>query len=592
MTARKKPQFTLHLLGLAVVGIVVFMIQMGNTHLWDQDEGYYATAAAEMYARGDWVTPTFNGELFGHKPPMMFWGMMVGYHLFGVNELGARFASSLFGIGTILLTYAIARKLFDAATGLFAGLAIGSCILFSVVARSATADAHLTFFTVLALFLWISDYFQSEEIERDQRLRNVRWLTWFATYAAMGLAALTKGPIGFLFPTAVIGLFLLTEQTVTTLANGTRLQCLWLRWKNYSPTAFVATVWKMRPLTAAATLLAIASPWYALVQWRTDGAFLREFIGVHHMGRFSTAMDNHSGPVYYYFIACLVGLYPWSAFAIPTAMAWFSESQQNIRARSVRFVTCWVTVYLVIFSLASTKLPNYVLPAYPALAIVIGRYFAMWTSDMSSVSVLWLKRGWGLMIAIGLVLLLAFPIAGLIEFGGSTLMDRVAIARSVQLRFVGFGVAGLPLVFFGAIGLLLVGGQRPKMAAGSFACAAISLMLILAQYVAPELDRFQTPQLLAQKWKSQVSPDDKVAILGYFRPTMVFYFGRDVEFVPTGNEAVELARSAEPMIMITTQKQYESIQSELPATTRILERMSQFPSREEVFVLGNGSLKR
>jgi hypothetical protein len=73
---------------------------------------------------------------------------------------------------------------------------------------------------------------------------------------------------------------------------------------------------------------------------------------------------------------------------------------------------------------------------------------------------------------------------------------------------------------------------------------------------------------------------------------MVFYFGRDVEFVPTGTEAVELARSTEPMIMITTQKQYESIQSELPATTRILERMSQFPSREEVFVLGNGSLKR
>ena len=192
------------LICLFIVGVSVMMIRAGNTHLWDQDEGYYATAAAEMHARNDWITPTFNGKLFAHKPPMMFWGMMMGYQAFGVSELGARFVSTLFGLGTIFLTFAIARKLFDMATGLFAGLAIGSCIMFTVVARSATADAHLTFFTVLAFHLWLCDYFAAHETNREQLLKNVRWQTWIATYAVMGLAVLTKGPIGFLFPTAVI----------------------------------------------------------------------------------------------------------------------------------------------------------------------------------------------------------------------------------------------------------------------------------------------------------------------------------------------------------------------------------------------------
>ena len=154
------------------------MIHVGNSHLWDQDEGFYATTAAEMYARNDWVKPTFNGKLFAHKPPMMFWGMMVGYEAFGVSELGARFASTLFGVGTVLLTFAVARRLFDLPTGLFAGLAIGSCITFTMVARSATADAHLTFFTVLALHLWVRDYFSIPVASRDTMLAEMRWQTW------------------------------------------------------------------------------------------------------------------------------------------------------------------------------------------------------------------------------------------------------------------------------------------------------------------------------------------------------------------------------------------------------------------------------
>jgi len=581
------------LLCLLIVGVSVMMIQVGNTHLWDQDEGFYATTAAEMHARNDWVTPTFNGKLFAHKPPMMFWGMLVGYELFGVSELGARFVSTLFGLGTIFLTFAIARKLFDTATGLFAGLAIGSCILFTTVARSATADAHLTFFTVLALYLWVCDYFQSPDSSREQMLAFVRWRTWIATYAVMGLAVLTKGPIGFLFPTAVVGLFLLTEGKQAVSAECTRLSRLWLQIQPYAPVAFFRTVWKMRPITAAIVVLLVAAPWYLLVQWRSKGEFLQEFIGVHHLGRMSQAMDNHSGPIYYYLLACLIGMYPWSAFAVPTALSWFGQARMPAQSRAVCFVTGWAAVYLVIFSLASTKLPNYVLPAYPAFAIMIGRYFALWTQDVNAVSRGWLNAGWILLIAFGAVIVTGFPISGLVEFGGQTLLDRIGMERVLQQRIVWLGVAGAPLVLFGTIGACLLWSNRPRLSAGVFSVAALSMILTLCQYVAPELDRFQTAQRLAQRWSKDLEASDShVAVLGYFRPTMVFYFGREIDFCQSTEEALDFSLSGGASILVTTDKQYARIKNQLPESTQVIERVSQFPNRGEVVVLGHKSLKR
>ena len=588
-----RKESVLPLLCLFLVSAAVFMIDVGNTHLWDQDEGFYATTAAEMYARNDWIKPTFNGKLFAHKPPMMFWGMMVGFETFGVSELGARFASTLFGLGTVLLTFAVARRLFDLSTGLFAGLAIGSCITFTMVSRSATADAHLTFFTVLALHFWVRDYFSIPAASRNTMLASMRWQTWIATYAAMGLAVLTKGPIGFLFPTAVIGLFLLTEQSHSASRDSSFTYRLWAAIKPYNPIAFFMTVWKMRPLTAVVAVMLVASPWYLLVQWRTSGEFLSEFIGVHHLGRMSQAMDNHSGPFYYYIVACLLGLYPWSAFAIPTLISWISQARDSSQSRAVRFVSCWVAVYLVIFSMASTKLPNYVLPAYPALAIVIGRYFAMWTQNIHSVNRFWLNAGWCLLIVVGAAIAAGIPLSGIAEFGGQTMLDRVGMDRTLQQRFVWLGITGAPLILFGAIGAGLLWTNRPRLSAGAFSMAAVSMIMILSQYVAPELDRLQSPQLLAERWSEKLEPDrGQVAVLGFFRPTMVFYFGQEVDFCKSPEDAIAFAKNKEHSILVTTEKHYAEIKAQLPESTQVMERVAQFPNRGEVVVLGDKSLMR
>lgn len=587
---------------LILVGIGLFSVRLGNTHLWDQDEGYYAAAASEMYAKKDWVVPSFNGELFAHKPPMMFWGMMLGFSGFGVSELGARFASSLFGIGTILLTYQLARRLFDSLTGLMSGLAIGSCIMFTMVARSATADAHLTFFVLLSLSIWMNGYLSAIGLNRDAKLRSIPWSIWIATYAVMGLGVLTKGPIGFLFPMAVIGLFLLNEQERSTTDPRSVGARLWRAIEPYMPISFFQTLWQMRPVTAVACILAVAGPWYCWVQIRTEGAFLREFIGVHHMGRFSGAMDNHSGPIYYYLVACLFGMYPWSAFAIPTLIQVFRECLSPVRSFAMRFVVCWAAVYLIIFSLAGTKLPNYVLPAYPALAIFCGRFFAVWMTDIRCVNPRWLHLGWALMILIGFTIALGFPALSFLSSEGQTILDRFGLDSVSQQRMAWFALAGVPLCLFGALGWIAFVRSNWKLSGAAFAFGAVSLIALLTQFVAPQVDRWQGAQRMAESFGQEnrmkgfvAAPsetDTTIVVLGQFRPSLVFYFGQVVHFSSSNEDALEKSKSNPESMLITTEEHLQELQDQLPRHSQVIERIGSLPGQDKLLVVGPETIRR
>lgn len=591
-----------HWLLLILVGIGLFSVRLGNTHLWDQDEGYYAAAASEMFAKNDWVVPSFNGQLFAHKPPMMFWGMMLGFSGFGVSELGARFVSSLFGIGTILLTYQLARRLFDSLTGLMSGLAIGSCIMFTMVARSATADVHLTFFVLLSLSIWMNGYLSAIGWNRDAKLQSIPWVVWIATYAVMGLGVLTKGPIGFLFPMAIIGLFLLNEQERSPTVSQSAVSRLWRAIEPYMPVSFFQTLWRMRPFTAVVGILAVAGPWYCWVQIRTDGAFLQEFIGIHHMGRFSGAMDNHSGPIYYYVVACLFGMYPWSAFAIPTLIQVFRECISPVRSFAMRFVVCWAAVYLVIFSLAGTKLPNYVLPAYPALAIFCGRFFAVWMTDIRCVNPKWLHLGWALMIFLGFAIALGFPAMSFVSSEGQTLLDRFGLDSVSQQRMAWFALAGVPLCLFGALGWLAFGQRQWKLSGAAFTLGAIALIGLLTQFVAPQADRWQGAQRMAesfgqeQREKGFVSvpseTDTTIVVLGQFRPSLVFYFGQVVHFSSSNEDAIEKSKSSPESMLITTEEHLRQLQDHLSQDPHVIERIGSLPGQDKLLVVGPETIRR
>ena len=580
---------------LIAVCLVCFFASLGASRFWDQDEGFFASTAAEMYARGDWVVPWFNGEMFGHKPPWMYWMMMLGYSLFGVGETGARFFSAVFGLATALLTYRFGSRLFNSRTGFIAGLVIPSCLMFGVVARAATPDAYLVFFTTLALYLFASNGFlKRRETTTSHPGSNVpilpgAWTTWIMIYGVMGLAALVKGPIGFLFPMAVIGLFLLIMTPVKSLpGNSTRTAKIWNRLRPFGPINFARTVWSMRPLTAIGIILLVAGPWYLLVGIQTQGAFHAEFFGVHHWQRFTTPMDNHNGPFFYYPVAILVGLFPWSIYGGPALVEWASQLRsRNQNFIGLVFLSCWVGVYVGIFSLASTKLPNYILPIYPALAVLTALFVdsALTRSnrkDYGSASVAFAG-----MILVGGLMLTTLPMLGVWKLDGQTLLQRAGLIDSVEMLFRRLAWIGLPLFVGGACALVCLRFHRMKTAFTFASAASIAFMLIFWIDSVPNADRFQTPQQIAARFQvmTKNQPNARLAHFGMFRPSMVFYSGGRIDQCNNVAEVLDFLSSAnQESYVVTSSQGYSRLQSQ-HNMLEVVARNPDFPKKGELLLL-------
>ena len=143
-----------HQLVLALAAGVICFVNLGATGLWDLDEALYTSIAREMGLRGDWVVPTFNTGVFYDKPPLMFWLMMGSFKFLGTSEFAARLPAAILAIGTTLATYRLARRLFSAEVGFWAGLATTSNIIFTVSARAATVNSALVFVTTLVMALF------------------------------------------------------------------------------------------------------------------------------------------------------------------------------------------------------------------------------------------------------------------------------------------------------------------------------------------------------------------------------------------------------------------------------------------------------
>jgi len=592
---RDRPLWYGHFIILGVATLATIFWNLGNSRFWDQDEGYYASVAAEMFDRSDWVVPTFNQELFAHKPPMMYWGMLTGFELFGRNELGARWMSAIFGALTILLTYWLGRRLFNPKAGLFAALALASSFMFTVVSRSATADVHLAFFVLLSICLWCRDAFPAhgEMLQIAGNELRIRWSTWTAVYAATALAVLSKGPIGVAFPITILGIVHWWERVSaqSKIHNPDSNKTAWtpLLKAGLSPLNMVSSVVAMRPITAIVMIVIIAGPWFIAMQRQTDGAFLAEFLGVHHLNRFSQPMDNHSGPIFYYLIACLVGLYPWTAFALPTAIAWFRKNEWIDRRRAHLLLSVWVAVYLGVFSIASTKLPNYVIPAYPALALIIGNYFSSWGGLEGQWERRWQWIGWGALAMVGLCIaigpwVLSMPLGP----NQTTVLDKLLIDTSMQTTIRSVSWLGIPLIAGGIGGYILLATGWFEWLSSCFTASSLGMMLIFWQVIVPLADQHQTPQDLAAAIKDQQQlPEDagSIAVLNYFRPSMVYYAGRKIQFCNSVDEIVEQSKLDPPSVIVVHEQRVQEVNERTNERYKVSKVYPEFPRCGKIVVL-------
>ncbi|MBI5760823.1 MAG: glycosyltransferase family 39 protein, partial [Planctomycetales bacterium] len=475
---------TRHQLGLAAVAAVMFFANLGGTRLWDEDEPKNAECAREMLVNGDYILPRYNELPRFDKPVLLYWLMVGAYRVFGVTEFAARFWSATFGVGTVLCTYHLGRIMFRPETGWWAGLVLTASLLFGVASRAATPDSTLIFFSTLGLLCYVAACVRNgcEMGSATASTRPGLGLS-VAMYAALSLAVLAKGPVGVVLPGLVIALFVWChapaklQRTDDSVRWWTRIG-RWVR-SRLHPVHVWKSLRSLRPLVALVMLSAIALPWYVAVGIETRGEWLEMFLGRHNLERFASTLDGHRGPIIFYLLAVFVGFFPWSIL-LPQAVR---ETVRRLRdrgsfSRGDLFLTCWVTAYVGFFSLAGTKLPNYITPCYPALALLTSRMIEGYLAQPGLLDRWSWRVALGSLVLVGVSLVIGLPIASLTILPGEAWL----------------GVVGCVPVAGAWIAWKFSQRGRLDRALQSLAVTALALALALFGVVLPQVDRHQTSE--------------------------------------------------------------------------------------------------
>ena len=492
---------------LAVVALAIGIDNLGRT-LANPDEGRYSEISREMAATGDWVTPRLNGIKYFEKPPLQYWATALSFALLGENEYSARIYVWLCGLFALLMTgFTAARLGGPPGTGLATMLALVASPYFMVMGGVVTLDTGLTAWTTLTLCA----YLLAESPGLDARWRR-RWM--LAAWAGAALALLSKGLVGLVFPAAAVGLHCLVRRDFSPLA---RLE--WLR--------------------GGALLLAIAAPWFILVS-RANPEFARFFFVHEHFERFLTTQHRRAEPWWYFIGILFAGFLPWAA-ALPSAIrhAWRVPAAPGDVA-PYRVALFWSFFIVVFFSASGSKLPGYILPAFPGFALALGRYFAQAPHR---------KLAWqampGLLVAAGLAFA-AWRIPGFAKDDWTRAMYVAAQpwAIGAAAAFAAVAIVGPWLLFRGRRWTALV-------------AVAMGMVFVIDciedgyEQLSPRQSGFD----VAQKIRGHAGPGTRLYSVRHYEQTVPFYIGRTVTLVDYVDE-FETGLKSEPERAIGNLQQF------------------------------------
>lgn len=355
----------------ACASLLIFS-NLGSFPLFNPDEALYAEPAREMLETGEYITTFLNYAVRFTKPPLVIWAMAAGYSIFGVTEFAARYFGAACGAILVAVTYLFTRAQINGRAALIAAFALLTAPLFLGVSREAITDIPLSLFVTGSMMC----LFHSYEQHRQSVKKQGNLLALSAAYTSIGLAVMTKGPIGIILPVAILGVYHLLKWDVRAA----------LRF--YKP-------WFGLPLVAL-----ISIPWFAIEISVTKGAYYREFILRENFQRFTGVVD-HKAAWWYHIAAMFGGFFPWTLFlpgalltvlkpgdaAGDTAIADTKSTNPITRLRDLStrqstmlFATIGSAIILAFFSAGVSKLIPYTLPAFPLLAVLVGGYLDhLWT---------------------------------------------------------------------------------------------------------------------------------------------------------------------------------------------------------------------
>ncbi len=328
---------------LFLVFSVLWFYGLDLRSLVPTDEGRYAEMAREMVATGDWVTTRLNGVKYFEKPPLQIWMTALTFELFGLGEWQARFWTGLCGMLGIVLTALAGTKVFNPRVGFYAGLTLASCFYWASMGHINSLDMGLSGMMTAALCALLIA--QRDDATAKER-RNWMLLCW----AGMALAVLSKGLIGVVLPGAVLVLY-------TVLTRD------WAIWK------------RLHVGKGLLTFFAITTPWFVLVSLKNP-EFAHFFFIHEHFERFLTKTHRREGPWHYFIPMLLVGIVPWLGMLAQSLwQSWrpsLEVAQPVFQAKKLLLI--WAGFIFFFFSYSGSKLPSYILPIFPALALLVAAY--------------------------------------------------------------------------------------------------------------------------------------------------------------------------------------------------------------------------
>jgi 4-amino-4-deoxy-L-arabinose transferase-like glycosyltransferase len=489
MPSRETRGWGRDMLLLGLVCAIWYVLFLGVRPLNNPDEGRYTEIPREMAATGDYVTPRLNGVKYFEKPPLVYWLSALTFEVAGVNEFTSRFWNALIALGGVVMTYAAARSLYGRAAGLGAGVVLATSLLYYGLGQLIILDMAVSVAMSAALFAFVLAM-------REPAGTRRRWL-FMAFYASMAVATLSKGLIGFVLPCAVAFFWVL-------LLN---------RWR---------ALWPFYPISGTIVLLGLTAPWHVLASLANQSAVKEYdfawFYFVHeHFLRFTTKIHGRYEPWWFFIPILIGGLFPWVVFgaqAVKRSLGggWKGRNEH----REAWFLVIWIAFIMLFFSKSQSKLIPYVLPVFPAAAVLIGRYIAdAWAA----------RTGRG--VRGGLWIFVGFACALAVAACFVPLSSRTVIARGDLL----FWRTTLAAIF--GLGALSVAWsvKRQQIRAALVAVLTTTLGFMLCfNFVAGLVDARSTKPL-AMILKPRLQPGDDVYTLGTYTQDLPVYLDRLVSVV-------------------------------------------------------------
>ena len=482
--AAPQPGLTIgHFALLLLVCLCLFLPGFADLPLTDRDEARFAQASRQMMDSGDYVNITFQEQARHKKPVGIYWLQSASAYLFGTDGEAAawpyRLPSLIGAIIAVFGTAYVGTLFFGQLVGMSAAILLAGTLLLGVEARLAKTDAVLLATIVVAQAALAKMYVMKSQAQPGT------WAAVFAFWLAVGASILIKGPIIFMICGLTILYLVVAEREV--------------RWLGM-----------LRPLVGVLIAAVVILPWFVAITVETDGAFFRTSLGGDFLAKIGKGQESHGAPPGFYFIAFWPTFWPFSVVAA-LAVPWIWARRQEPQ---VRFCLAWLLPSWIVLELVATKLPHYILPVYPALAILTA---AAWRDAFAG-------GGLRLRKASAFVALVGFAIcgvilAGLFAVGTAFLQSAVNIAGLI-LAAVTLGLLTYMVLWWR--------GKADHAFTPMVALFAGALIFngILFHFFLPSLDTIWLSKRSAAAYAaSRICPTTRLALAGFTEPSLVFLTG-------------------------------------------------------------------